>query len=85
MYAYYHEHFEMLSFAPGSVRITCTCGQDFFWSVRPGQREQIRCPHCRQRYTLAMEGEHLTLTREKTGARISLRVTIPEPCPAGLP
>lgn len=73
MYAYYHEHFEINTWSD-LVKVTCVCGKDFIWSFKKGAGVPHRCPHCNERWILGYVGNILSLTREKTGAKIVMHL-----------
>lgn len=73
MYAYYHEHFEISNFG-SSIRVTCVCSKDFFWSATPQYEQEHRCPHCSELWVIGQVGGYITLMRKKTGANIKLWV-----------
>lgn len=70
MYAIYHEHFEIANWDE-TVRVTCICGNDFIWTVGAGT-ESHRCPSCNEKWTLGLVEGYITLTRQKTGAKVTL-------------
>lgn len=73
MYAVYHEHFEVTNIG-AEVRITCTCGSDFFWAAVTDRPDRHRCPHCREAWRIALVEDRVIVTRERTHAKVVLRL-----------